>query len=436
MDAPPLRRAPRRSLDRLRALAEVGALPSDSDDLRLRKAVLVLSSTLVICLASVWVGTLAALGLWIPAMIPFAYQLVSVLGLGTLAHTRRYLVYRRSQLWMFLVLPFALQWSLGGFRNSSVVCLWAFICPLGALLFVGTRHALPWMVAFAVLVAVSAVFDQALAAHAPPIPASVIVAFLVLNIVGVTATAYVLLQYFVRARESEQAKSERLLLNVLPASIAARLKQSDEIIADACSEVTVLFADIVDFTPLSERLQPQELVAVLDRVFGEWDQLVERYQVEKIKTIGDAYMVAAGIPAPRQDHAEAVAELALAMRAAVAGVAAQTGLPLQVRIGIDSGPVVAGVIGRAKFIYDLWGDTVNTASRMESYAVPGTIQVTSHTRDRLRESYELRLRGTIDVKGKGLMDPYILLRRTGPRRAGAEHLVNAGHSVNAGYGTE
>ncbi|HET8979554.1 MAG TPA: adenylate/guanylate cyclase domain-containing protein [Solirubrobacteraceae bacterium] len=424
---------PQRSLDWLRALAEVGVLPSDSEELRLRKAVLVLSSTLIACLACVWVITFAALGLWVPAAIPFAYQLTSALGIYTFAHTRRYLVYRRSQLWMCLVLPFMLQWSLGGFRNSSAVCLWAFTCPLGALLFVGTRQGLPWMAAFAALVAVSAAFDPALAATAPHVPTAAVVTFFVLNIAGVTATAYVLLQYFVRAREREQAKSERLLLNVLPAPIAARLKQTHEIIADAYSEVTVLFADIVDFTPLSERLHPQELVAVLDRVFGAWDQLAERYRVEKIKTIGDAYMVAAGIPAAREDHAPAIAGMALAMRCAVAAVAAQTGLPLQVRIGIDSGPVVAGVIGRAKFIYDLWGDTVNTASRMESCARPGTILVTSRTRDRLQDGYALRARGTIEVKGKGLMDPYILLRRTEPGCGSAEHPADAGHSLDAGY---
>jgi class 3 adenylate cyclase len=228
----------------------------------------------------------------------------------------------------------------------------------------------------------------------------------------VTATTYVLLQYFVRARDREQAKSERLLLNVLPAPVAARLKQREGIIADAYEDVTVLFADIVGFTPLSERLAAPDLVELLDRVFARWDQLAARHGVEKIKTIGDAYMVAGGIPTPRQDHAEAIAEMALAMQAEAARLTVETGLPLQVRIGIATGPVVAGVIGRAKFIYDLWGDIVNTASRMESHAQPGTIQVTASTYDRLRDRYELRPCGTIDVKGKGRMSPYLL---TGPR---------------------
>ncbi len=398
----------------LRALAALGALPSDSEEMRLRKAVLVMSSTLIACLAFVWVGTFAALGLWLSAAIPLAYQLTSAIGLYWFARTQRYRFFRASQLWMCLLLPFALQWSLGGFRTSSAVCLWAFTSPLGALLFVGTRQAIPWLAAFAGLVAISGAVDPALAAGAPHIPGGVVVVLFVLNVVGVTGTAYVLLQYFVRAREREQARSERLLLNVLPARVAARLKQTDGIIAEACAEVTVLFADIVDFTPLSERLSPTELVAVLDRVFAAWDRLAARYGAEKIKTIGDAYMVAAGVPVPRADHAEAIAEMALDIGPALARIAIETGLPLQARIGIDTGPVVAGVIGRAKFIYDLWGDTVNTASRMESHALPGTIQVTPRTYERLRGRYEFEPRGTIEVKGKGRMGPFVL---RGPRPA-------------------
>jgi class 3 adenylate cyclase len=223
----------------------------------------------------------------------------------------------------------------------------------------------------------------------------------------------VLLQYFVQARDREHARSEHLLLNVLPEPVAARLKNEQGIIADACTDVTVLFADIVGFTPLSERLAAEDLVALLDRVFAHWDALAAEHAVEKIKTIGDAYMVASGIPVAREDHAESIAELALRMGPEVKHVAADNGLELEVRIGIDTGPVIAGVIGRAKFSYDLWGDTVNTASRMESHAEPGTIQVTERTYDRLRERYELAPRGTIEVKGKSPMATYLLL---GPRR--------------------
>lgn len=369
-------------------------------------------------LAFIWVATYATLGLWVSAALPFAYQVASAVSIYTFARTRRYLLFRRSQLWMSLLLPFALQSSLGGFRTGSAVALWAITSPLGALLFVGARQAIPWLAAFAGLVVVSAAIDPALSARAPYVPGGVVVTLFAMTILGVATTAFALLEYFVRARERalaalqlEQAKSERLLLNVLPETVAARLKEQEGVIADACPGVTVLFADIVGFTPLSERLSASDVVALLDRMFARWDQLAADHGVEKIKTIGDAYMVAGGIPLPREDHAEAIAEMALAMGPELARLASETGHALQVRIGIDTGPVVAGVIGRAKFIYDLWGDTVNTASRMESYAPPGTIQVTERTFERLQARYEFRPRETIDVKGKGPMTPYLLVGR-------------------------
>jgi class 3 adenylate cyclase len=402
----------------LRRLTELGALPSDSRDVRLRKSVLTLSSALMATLSFVWVGTYAVLGLWLSALIPFAYQLASAASIYTFARTRRYRLFRASQLLMSLVLPFALQWSLGGFGNSSAVSLWAFTCPVGALLFVGARQAVPWFVAFAALVGVSGLIDSSLAAGAPDIPEGVVITFFVLNILGVSATAYVLLQYFVRAREQalselrvERSKSERLLLNILPAPVASRLKESNQVIADAFPEATVLFADICGFTPLAEGLEPADTVALLDSVFARWDELAARHGVEKIKTIGDAYMIAGGVPNPRGDHAEAVADMALEMITEAKGLATVNGAPIQVRVGIDTGPVVAGVIGRSKFTYDLWGDTVNTASRMESHGIPGAIQVTERVRERLRNRYDLRRRGTIEVKGKRPMTTYLLLKR-------------------------
>jgi class 3 adenylate cyclase len=210
---------------------------------------------------------------------------------------------------------------------------------------------------------------------------------------------------------AERERSERLLLNVLPAPIAARLKQGEEVIADGFPEVTVLFADLVDFTRRSQETTPERVVRVLDDLFSALDQLAERHGLEKIKTVGDAYMAVGGLPEPRPDHAQAVAEMALDVREEVARHLDPGGEPLAVRIGIDIGPVVAGVIGRRKFSYDLWGDTVNTASRMESLGVPGCIQVTERTYQRLRDGYRLQRRGLVAVKGKGEMVTYLLLGR-------------------------
>src|SRR5918993_942875 len=214
-----------------------------------------------------------------------------------------------------------------------------------------------------------------------------------------------------RALQLEQERSERLLLNVLPAPIAERLKAGEGVIADAFPEVTVLFADLVDFTRRSQRIGPAQVVQALNELFSAFDRLAQRQGVEKIKTIGDAYMVAGGLPDPRPDHAQAVAELALDMREEVARHTGPGGRPLQVRIGIDTGPVVAGVIGRSKFSYDLWGDTVNTASRMESQGLAGCIQVTERTYQRLRNRYDFERRGPIPVRGKTAMVTYLLLGR-------------------------
>jgi class 3 adenylate cyclase len=226
--------------------------------------------------------------------------------------------------------------------------------------------------------------------------------------------AVLLLGEAVRTRGAlrlEQEKSERLLLNVLPAPIAARLKAGEGVIADGFPDVTVLFADIVDFTRRSQRIAPEQVVQALNDLFSVFDQHARQRGLEKIKTIGDAYMVAGGLPDPRPDHAHAVAEMAMAMRDEVARRTDPDGQPLALRIGIDTGPVMAGVIGTSKFSYDLWGDTVNMASRMESHGVPGCIQVTARAYERLKDGYRFERRGPIAVKGKGEIVTYLLVGR-------------------------
>jgi class 3 adenylate cyclase len=211
--------------------------------------------------------------------------------------------------------------------------------------------------------------------------------------------------------EEKEAQLSRVLLNVLPASIAERLMREPGSIAERFSTVTILFTDIVHFTQFSARVSPEELVAMLNEIFSAFDQLVEKHGLEKIKTIGDSYMAAAGLPTLRDDHTEAVAEFALDMLDVVARLNTSRREPIHVRTGIHTGSVVAGVIGTKRFAYDLWGDAVNTASRMESHALPGTIQVTRATYERLRERYELKRRGPIEVKGKGEMVTYLLVGR-------------------------
>jgi class 3 adenylate cyclase len=373
----------------------------------------VLATLLIVSLATVWVITYASLGLWVSAAIPFGYQVASLVALAAFARSRRFDRFRSIELTMMLLLPFLLQGSLGGYFASSGVALWALVTPLGALILVGIRGALGWFGAYLALLLVAWAVDPVLAREPADLPEGVRRAFLVLNVAGVSVTSYFLLQYFVRERnramdalDREHARSERLLLNVLPPAIADRLKEQ-ETIADRFEHATVLFADVVGFTPFAESLPPERVVRVLDDLFSAFDRLAEEHGLEKIKTIGDAYMVAAGVPVPRDDHLEAVIDMALAMLRHMDRVRS-SGTDLHLRIGVDTGPVVAGVIGRSRFIYDLWGDTVNTASRMEHHGVPDRIQVTSRVVEALGGTYAFEHRGRIDVKGKGPTDAWLL----------------------------
>jgi class 3 adenylate cyclase len=270
-------------------------------------------------------------------------------------------------------------------------------------------------------------FDALVAHAAPMVHLSINAALVTLGSVGALAARQLDLQgrlAFLQRRiireqmaalDAERSRSETLLLNVLPRRIADRLKKEPGVvIADRFGSATVLFSDIVGFTEMSTRMSAEDLVKRLDEIFSRFDALAEQLGLEKIKTIGDAYMVCGGVPSARGDHAEAVCEMALRMRECVDQLAAEMGGDLRVRIGVHTGPVVAGVIGKKKFIYDVWGDTVNTASRMESHGVPNSIQVSDATFALTRAHFDYESRGTIAIKGKGDMTTYLLLRRKPP----------------------
>lgn len=391
----------------VKRLVTIGTLSDDGEEERLRKASLVLTASMITVLAVIWVVTYFLLGLYIPAAIPLAYQVISIGSVVVLARTKRFDFFRSSQLSLLLLLPIVLQWSLGGFAASSGVMFWALASPLAALIL--SPRPLPWFLSYLGLTAVSGVLEPFLVPA--PIPAPIKVLFAALNIGGVSAVVYFLLRYFMVGLALEREKAEKLLLNVLPASIARRLKSGERPLADRFDDVAVLFADLVDFTPMSEKLLPEEVVAILDRLFSEFDAIAERRHLEKIKTVGDAYLVVGGLPEPRPDAAEAVAEMALDMQELIAANPTSFGRSLSLRVGIDIGPVVAGVIGQKKFTYDIWGDTVNTASRMESHGIPGEIQVTPRAYQRLKHSYRFRPRESMEIKGRGRIAPLLLLGR-------------------------
>jgi guanylate cyclase len=299
---------------------------------------------------------------------------------------------------------------LGGLDESSSVILWSLLAPLGAVAFDRPGRAWPWFAAFVAAIVLALAFSEVVRPNGADLPEAFVRTFDVLNIVVVSFVAMLLLVTSARGRDTAQARVEALLLNVLPAEVAQRLQSDPNAIADHFDDVSILFADVVDFTPLSSRLDAREVVGLLDRLFTSFDELVDRYEVEKIKTIGDCYMVAAGVPSQRPDHAHALAGLALEMREC-----AKSCLPdganhdLRLRIGIGSGPVVAGVIGRRRFLYDLWGDTVNMASRMESHGSPDAIQITRSTWELLRDDFVTEPLGLVEVKGKGPVETWRLV---------------------------
>lgn len=396
----------RRELERL---AFLGTSPGDPDDLRVRKVALTLAAEIMVVLCVIWIAMYLALGLVTSAAIPFVYQVASIATIAAFSRTKDFRVFRFCQIVLIVLLPFLLQWSLGGYVASSAVSVWALVGVFGAVFIHGPRHATPWFALFVALTVLSGLLDPWLARSPAAIPSGVQVAFFVLNIVGVSLTGFLLLEYAVRARDAALAQSDALLLNVLPRSIALRLKREPGLIAERFDDVTVLFADIAGFTSFAEQTSPETVVGVLNEIFSAFDDICDRHGLEKIKTIGDAYMAAGGLPEPRPDHAEAVAAAALEMQDALGRLRRSLGLDLRMRIGVASGPAVAGVIGRRKFTYDLWGDTVNTASRMESHGVVGEIQVNETTYLRLRGLYRFVDAGEKQLKGKDPVRTYLLL---------------------------
>ena len=393
----------------------IGADPEDDEDLRARKALLVLISVLILPVAGLW----AALYLSFHSPVgwaPVAYFAVLAGSIVVFSRTRNFLWLLRVGQIAILFAPTLSMIPLGGFLGAGGVGLWAILAPLGSLVFERVETAVRWYVAFVVVFLGSGIAGEIVDPVSPEVPRWFTTTMLALNITVGGAIVFTLLAVFASERRQaldalriEQAKAEELLLNILPKSIAERLKAQTRPIADHFGSASILFADVVDFTPWSEGMQPEQVVGHLDLLFSHFDGLAEEYGLEKIKTIGDAYMVAAGVPTPRPDHARALALVGLDMIAAMREHEELAALGLELRIGINSGPVVAGVIGRKRFLYDLWGDAVNTASRMESHGAAGRIQITRATYELLADEFVCEPRGTIVVKGKGEIEVWYLV---------------------------
>ena len=395
-------------------VSRIGVDSNDSDEMRVQKSSLVLGASMFIIAGTLWGILYFLFGQTIAGAIPFSYAVISFFSIVYFHFTGRYKTFLFSQLLLILFLPFLLMIALGGFVDSSGVILWSVICPLVALIFERPSIALRWLAAYLILIVISGFLEFHPLANAPLSPVLRTI-FFVMNIGTVSAIAVVLLAYFVSQKnqlfmllQNEQAKSENLLLNILPKEIAAILKNESRTIADHYTDASVLFADMVGFTPLSAKLPPVEMVELLNEVFSYFDSLVDKYNVEKIRTIGDSYMVASGVPRGRPDHAQALVHMALEMRDYIATHTFCHNQRVNFRIGINSGSMIAGVIGRRKFVYDVWGDAVNIASRMESHGLGGAVQITQATYDLIQNEFVCEPRGTVNVKGKGEMEVWLV----------------------------
>lgn len=294
--------------------------------------------------------------------------------------------------------------ELGGYAYSGAIFAFGVPIVVASALLLGRTATVIAGMSYGVVGIVLGFLENSLrASREAPDQTLTTIMFVALMVAGINVSAPLLIYFMGRLRH-ERERAESLLLNVLPIEIAAELKTTGETVPRRYESISVLFADTVGFTPMSASMEPEEVVAQLNEVFTYFDSLAEAHGVEKIRTIGDSYMAAAGLPAPRADHAEALAAMALSM------MAYADSSPLSFRIGIHSGPVVAGVIGTRKFQYDIWGDTVNTASRMESHGEPGRIQISESTRNLISDVYTTTPRGTIEIKGKGRLQTWWLDR--------------------------
>lgn len=339
---------------------------------------------------------------------PFLYSLITLVTYIYYKRTSKQKVFIIAQLFSILFLPFIGQLLHGGFILSGSTIIWSFAAPICAVLFFGPARSIAWFFGYLILMIVATLLDGSISKHDWFSHIQPHSWYFPAHILGISFVIFTLILFFVYRLRQERKRSEKLLLNILPTSIASRLKEGETQIADAFSDATILFADIAGFTKMSSQMNPEDMVSMLNKVFSAFDVLSDKHNLEKIKTIGDAYMVVGGIPESNSKHVDDVLQMALEMVKLVKEVNKELNTSLEVRIGINCGPVVAGVIGIRKFIYDLWGDSVNVASRMESTGVKGKIQVTQKVYEAAHEKFAFTKRGKIGVKGKGEMLTYFL----------------------------
>ncbi|MDF2368782.1 adenylate/guanylate cyclase domain-containing protein [Sneathiella sp.] len=388
-------------------------------DTELSHRLLVLCAVMMAIPAFLWGGIYAYFGEYRVAAIAWAFTLISISTLILFRKERGFRLLRESQLFLTLMLPFLVMLELDGFINSSAVIVWSLMSPMGALLFANRKKSTYWFVAFILLLLIGAAINFPATAPEIGLPPELVTILFVMNLSGVSIVAFVLLIYFVSQKEKtfallaeERQRSENLIRNMLPEAIGERLKQDQQPIADRLDNVTILFADISGFTSYAMNRPPEEVVTLLDKIFSHFDNIVSRQGLEKIKTIGDAYMVCGGLDGDVRTGAIEAAAFALEIMTHVNELSGQSTESLGLRIGINTGSVVAGVIGHSKYSYDIWGDAVNIAARLQQTVQTGDILISETTAQLLGGKFRLEPQGEAELKGHTPVVTYTLLSKS------------------------
>ena len=410
-------------------LLSMAADITDQQTDKANKNLLIVTAAFMNFAVVLWLAIYWLMGLDFSANVPLAYQLISVISLAHYFKTKNFEIFRFVQFGLFLFAPFVMQWSLGSSVTSSGVTLWALLAPIAALVVCSWREAVPWFFAYIVLTIVSGVFDYFLGVgYDGGVPMKTIGVFFAMNFAVMSTIIFMLVRHFIMQMETlktqltderqsllnEQEKSERLLLNVLPGGIAKRMQSDQGIIADKHDDATVMFADLVNFTQLTEALSPEQLLGLLNTIFTGFDELAEKYGLEKIKTVGSTYMVAGGLSQNKVDYTSDIASLAYEMRYFVANHPDVAKFKLAIHIGISSGAMVSGMIWGKRFIYDVWSETVNQAHRFTKVdTTESVIRVDKTTYNRVRLFYVFDQPVAITGKRKGDVAAYHLMAKIG-----------------------
>ena len=381
----------------------------DSQELAFRKLLILLIASMCSLCGIAWSALYYfVFGFGVIASLPISFTFIVGTTIIISHYSRNYKLLVLVQLTCITWISALIQWTIGGIDQSGFVTAWSFLGPLGAVIFLSLRQAIGWMLMFLFIVVISAVYEPALLGYVPPISGLVKIIFYIMNIGTASTVVFVASAWFMSSIQKEKRRSDNLLLDILPAEVAEELKEKGHSDARQFENVTVLFTDFKGFSNHAEKLSAHDLVKEINECFSAFDNILSRHNIEKIKTVGDAYLAASGLPVANSSHAEDMVNAAIEIRDFMLYRRERMPSSFEIRIGVHSGFVVAGIVGVKKFAYDIWGDTVNIAARMEQSSEAGKINISQSTYELIGDKFTCEYRGEIEAKNKGKLKMYFV----------------------------